>query len=191
MFDQVTNFWIIRSFCFNYCCHNLRYATLTSKLVSGRVSTLIVSSWIFSTVVCVCWLQSWMTCLLTVCSRCMMILCPRCLTSTHHGAQCDDVVSRRHLGLTVTVLPPSVVQGCQRRYRCTHSAADRRAWVAEERCKQWLYSRKMNQYWEAKITDCCGKTIKLWTNLNSVLRREVIRDRRWAQRWVFFEGVCF
>jgi len=30
----------------------------------------------------------------------------------------------------------------------------------------------MNQYWEAKIADCRGKPVKLWTNLNSVLRRE-------------------
>jgi len=40
------------------------------------------------------------------------------------------------------------------------------------RRKQRLYSRKMNQYWEAKIADCRGKPIQLWTNLNSVLRRE-------------------
>jgi len=30
----------------------------------------------------------------------------------------------------------------------------------------------MNQFWEAKIADCRGKPIKLWTNLNSVLRAE-------------------
>jgi len=30
----------------------------------------------------------------------------------------------------------------------------------------------MNQFWEAKIADCRGKPIKLWTNLNSVLRGE-------------------
>ena len=34
------------------------------------------------------------------------------------------------------------------------------------------YSGKINQYWEAKIADCRGKPIKLWTNLNLVLRRE-------------------
>ena len=44
--------------------------------------------------------------------------------------------------------------------------------VTEVRRKQRLYSRKMNQYWEAKITDCRGKPIRLWTNLNSVLHRE-------------------
>jgi len=60
----------------------------------------------------------------------------------------------------------------ERRYRRTRSAADCRAWVAEVRRKQRLYSRKMNQYWKAKIADCRGKPVKLWTNLNSVLRRE-------------------
>ena len=41
----------------------------------------------------------------------------------------------------------------ERRYRRTHSAADRRDWIAEVRRKQRLYSAKQNSYWEAKIAN--------------------------------------
>lgn len=60
----------------------------------------------------------------------------------------------------------------ERRYRRTHAAADRHAWIAEVRRKQRLYSQKQNMYWEAKIADSRGKPLKLWSNLSSVLRRD-------------------
>ena len=66
----------------------------------------------------------------------------------------------------------------ERRYRRTHSAADRRRrdWITEVRRKQRLYTAKQNSYWEAKIADSQGKLLKLWATLSAVLRREKLES---------------
>ena len=64
----------------------------------------------------------------------------------------------------------------ERRYHRTHSAADRRDWIAEVRRKQRLYCAKQNSYREAKIADSQGKPLKLWSNLSAVLRREKLKS---------------
>ena len=60
----------------------------------------------------------------------------------------------------------------ERRYRKTHSPADRRVWVDASRRRFDLLRRKKEDYWRLRLTSCGRSSASLWRSLSSLLGRD-------------------
>ena len=68
------------------------------------------------------------------------------------------------------------VRAAERRFKCTFSDIDYRAWSAELGKVKALYEEKHATFWRRKITDCNGNACRLWQTFHEVLGELMGKD---------------